>query len=76
MKIIEINTTYLGSTGKIMLDIASIARRHGHEVYTFSRQWKGVIKPNENHFFVGSYIENIIHRILSPYIIYSFSIFK
>lgn len=66
MKIIEINTTYLGSTGKIMLDVSDIARKHNHKVYTFSRKWKNVTKPNENHFFIGSYIENIFHRILSP----------
>lgn len=66
MRIIGINTTYLGSTGRIMLDVSDVARRNGHEVYTFSREWKNVVKPNENHFFIGSYIENIFHRILSP----------
>ena len=66
MKIIGINTTYLGSTGKIMLDVSDIARKHSYEVYTFSRNWKNTVKPNKNHFFIGTYIENIFHRILSP----------
>ena len=42
MKIVEINTVHVGSTGKIMLQIADEARSQGHEAYTFSRAWKGL----------------------------------
>lgn len=36
MIVAEINTVTGGSTGKIMLDIAQVARRNGIEIYTFS----------------------------------------
>jgi len=36
MKIAQINMILYGSTGKIMLQIAETARKHGHEVRTYS----------------------------------------
>ena len=66
MKIVEINTVHYGSTGKIMLQIADLAREQGHEAYTFSRAWSGQALPNENHTFFGSYLENGIHRFVAP----------
>ncbi|MBR2443938.1 MAG: glycosyltransferase [Clostridia bacterium] len=66
MKIVEINTVHYGSTGKIMLQIADLAREQGHEAYTFSRAWSGQALPNEHHTFFGSYLENGIHRFVAP----------
>ena len=66
MKIVEINTVHYGSTGKIMLQIADLAREQGHEAYTFSRAWSKQALPNENHTFFGSYLENGIHRFVAP----------
>ena len=68
MRIVEINTVHVGSTGKIMMQIANVARRHGHEAYTFSRAWKGNKAPNEHHHFVGFFLDNVMHRILLPLI--------
>ena len=65
MKIAEINTCHYGSTGKIMLQIAECARKHGHEAKTFSRQWKGQTLPNEEHTFFGSHFEHGLHHAMA-----------
>lgn len=66
MKIVEINTVHVGSTGKIMIQIANVARQHNHEVHTFSRAWLARKAIGECHHFVGCRFGNIIHRILLP----------
>ena len=70
MKIAEINMVAVGSTGKIMLQIAECARKKGHVVRTYStnvfstRYKKLPPLPNENHKYFGSYLENGIHALL------------
>ena len=66
MNIAGINTVHYGSTGKIMLQIASKARESGHFVKTFSKTWKNNEKVNTDHTYIGTYLNNICHRILSP----------
>ena len=66
MKIVEINTVHYGSTGKIMLQIADLAREQGHEAHTFSRAWKRQTLPSQYHSFFGSYLENGLHRFIAP----------
>lgn len=66
MKIAEINTVHYGSTGKIMLQIAQTARTHGHTVVTFSKRWKPHPQENPNHFYIGTFAENVLHRIGAP----------
>ena len=65
MKIVEINTCDYGSTGKIMLQIASYAKPL-YDVVTFSRKWKkqgeGIINSN---FYFGSYFNNGLHHVMS-----------
>ena len=66
MKIAQINMTHKGSTGKIMLQIADIARSAGHEVHThapmvFSRIEKQQPLRAENHFTWGTEFENAAH---------------
>ncbi len=67
MKIVEINLCHYGSTGKIMLQIAARARARGHEVYTFSRAWRGQAAAPEGHSYMGSFAENAIHHTLGPF---------
>lgn len=63
MKIVEVNTVRIGSTGKIMQQIAVAARERGYVIYTFSRAWHGERAIDENHRFVGYAFDNVIHRI-------------
>lgn len=67
MVVAEINTVTGGSTGKIMLDIARIARRNGIEVYTFSsriyrKNMNIDYKSIENHFYYGSIMSSFLHK--------------
>lgn len=70
MKIAEINMVAVGSTGKIMLQIADRAREKGHTVKTFStnvfstKYKKLPPPPNSDHEYFGSYFENGIHTAL------------
>lgn len=66
MKIAEINMTHNGSTGKIMLQIAEVAREKGDAVKTYSpvrfARGKKVIMPNiGEHLFWGSRAEACFH---------------
>lgn len=64
MKLVEINICDYGSTGKIMFQLAEIARLDGNVVQTFSRKWKGIKNEKKNHTYFGSFFENVVHRIL------------
>ena len=61
MKIVQINSIFTGSTGKIMLNIAETVRKNGGEAYTFSENRKKTGIP-ENHRVFGFFVENLIHR--------------
>ena len=67
MVIAEINTLPVGSTGKIMFDLAETARRHGHTVYTYSaktfrRGMKNDYPERPCHTYFGSEIGNFFHK--------------
>lgn len=69
MNIAMINMTVEGSTGRIMLDIASQARNCQHKVWTYSpyplsKHYKK--KPDElyGHMFYGTWIGRKIHNII------------
>lgn len=69
MKIAQINMVPHGSTGKVMLQIAQVARENGHEVITFSTtpfdKKKKVVPLREKHHVVfGSVSENKRHYYL------------
>lgn len=66
MKIVAINTTDYGSTGTIMLQVASMARQAGHTVYTYSKKWRDKGLGGEYHRYLGSKIGNIFHRVMGP----------
>ncbi len=70
MKIVEINAFDHGSTGNIMLNIAKVARKKGHEAVTFSTipfDVKGIAekKKIDGHYYYGSYYTNFIHYCLA-----------
>ena len=67
MIIAEINTLAVGSTGKIMFDLAETARKHGHTVYTYSaktfrRGMKNDYPERPYHSYFGSETGNFIHK--------------
>ena len=69
MRIVQLNMTHEGSTGKIMLQIAQVARAKGHEARTYSTEAfsiRGKPAPFSapDHFFWGSFYENMLHYIL------------
>lgn len=66
MKIAQINTVHYGSTGKIMLQIADLARSRDHDVLTFSKSWKNNSFKGKDHYYIGSYFTNLISRVLTP----------
>lgn len=72
MKIVEINMVHFGSTGKIMLQIAEVARRYGHEVLTFSPMIysNGSITFPEipGHIYYGTQFENRVHGAVAYYL--------
>ena len=69
MVIAEINTLPVGSTGKIMFDLAETARKHGHTVYTYSaktfrRGMKNDYPERPYHIYYGSEAGNFVHKVL------------
>lgn len=66
MRIASLNMVHNGSTGKIMLQIADMARDRGHLVKTytpvkFSRKKKTMLPDIQNHLFWGSRSEACVH---------------
>ena len=62
MKVAHINMLHFGSTGKIMLGIAEVAREKGDEVWTFSpryyqRHTRPIFPTIAGHSYFGSSIE-------------------
>lgn len=69
MKIVALNAMTEGSTGKIMLQIARCARKHGIETITFSTNYSGkyyrkLPPAPEHHYYYSSFAENFIHLVL------------
>ena len=73
MKIAQVNMFPYGSTGKIMLQIAQMARNHGHDAITFSpviftkRKQDNSGLPKEHTIF-GFFFENGLHRYLGTFL--------
>lgn len=68
MRIIQINSIDLFSTGNIMLNIAHVARERGHEAYTASKYIKMSIdthRVDPHHYYIGNRIVNTVHRYFS-----------
>jgi putative colanic acid biosynthesis glycosyltransferase len=63
MKIVEINAYDFGSTGKIMLQIAEVARKYGLHVYTFSSSRMARKAGITNHEYIDKYIDYRVHMI-------------
>lgn len=61
MKIAQINTYDCGSTGKIMLGIAEVARASGIDSYTFSSSRAAKNQGSINHEYFDRYIDYRFH---------------
>lgn len=66
MRILEINTVNFGSTGKIMLQIADLARKEGDEVVC-SYYARRVKNPDKNTIYIGNKYSHNIHKRLFKY---------
>lgn len=65
MKVEEINSVNFGSTGNIMLQIAEVARAHGHSVITCCAKSRSNIKKHiENQQFIGTIVSRQLHSHL------------
>lgn len=65
-KIVHINVIETGSTGNIMMELASLSRECGDEVYTVSGFHHGVseeYKKVDSHIHVGGRIGRKLHRL-------------
>ena len=70
MRVAHINMLHFGSTGKIMLGIAEVARRKRDEVWTFSpryyqRHTRPIFPTIAGHSYFGNGIENMLHLRLA-----------
>lgn len=66
MKIVSINTFNIGSTGKIMLQIADEARKSGIDYYTCCPRARDNYKKQVEHqIFIGNRVLRNVHGVLS-----------
>lgn len=70
MRIAQINMVHYGSTGKIMLGIAEVARSNGHDAATFSPRYyqkgKRLQYPDiPDHVYFSNWFENMVHLRLA-----------
>ena len=70
MKIVAINSSLSGSTGKIMLGLSNEALAAGHTVFMFTPAQRGKKVSLKNHFFFG----NVILRAISKFFSFVFGI--
>lgn len=67
MRIVEINSMNFGSTGKIMLGIAEIANKEGHEIWTFNPAGRTQKKNIINNYTIGNRYERFISSKINYY---------
>ena len=76
MNVIAINSVDYGSTGKIMLQVASKGRMQGLPCYSFSKKWRHSKTSCQNHSYFGFFFENAFHyvvgKIVGNSVFYSF----
>ena len=68
MKILQINSTDMFSTGNIMLNIAKTCRKRGYEAWTASKKTRTSLirkQDKETHYYIGTRAEHTIHRYFS-----------
>ena len=64
--IVEVNGINYGSTGRIMLNIASEARKEGFKVYTFCRKSRAGLKYKyEDQIYIGTWLDRVISERLA-----------
>lgn len=67
MKVVLINALDMGSTGKIMLNIAETCRKQGIEAYTFSGTRKHSINNSSNHTVIESWWQCYAHMKIGAF---------
>ena len=68
MRIVEINMTNFGSTGKIMLQIAEMVNsNHGSAICCVPSSRVNKKNKQENQVFIGTILTRQIHRYLARY---------
>lgn len=68
MTIVEINSSTVGSTGRIMFMIAEEAEKAGYSVYTCSAVHGNERKINsKKHIYIGNKLSKKIHLLLAKY---------
>ena len=65
MKIVEINSVYNGSTGKIMLGLAEVASNDGMEVYCCATGIPKYVDQTKNYYQIGGCFSRKTHAALS-----------
>lgn len=73
MRIALLNMTQVGSTGKIMLQIADLVRREGYEAKTYSpviysRHSKTLSPSLPDHYTWGTRLESAVHYYLGSFL--------
>lgn len=69
MRIAHINAFTVGSTGRIMLQIAECARAQGHDVYTYSpypysKRYQRLPEAPLGHAYFGTWSERWLHNLI------------
>ena len=64
LKVVEINTVDIGSTGRIMLQIAQYAQEDDMQVWSFSVAHRTHSKPPKGHQYYLSFPEYCVHYVL------------
>lgn len=68
MRIVEVNSFNFGSTGRIMLGIAEVAREKGYNVWTFNPAGKSQKKNITGNYSIGNRYERNISSKICYYI--------
>ena len=64
--IVEINSSTVGSTGRIMFMVADAARKHGFKVYTCSAVHGNEKRINApSHIYIGNKVDKKLHLLLA-----------
>ena len=64
MKVVEINAVDTGSTGKIMLGIADVARESGIQIATYSGSRRKQNACPKNHCRISTWVDYYLHKFI------------
>lgn len=68
MRIVMINSGVIGSTGRIMLDLADISRKNGYDCITACPDGRSMRKAGiRDHIYIGNRISRNLHLVLGKW---------